>query len=434
MAKHVRNPKLDSRAAREKLKPSGKPVYSDLGSKQHLGYRKGKSGGKWVLRRYVGEGAYVVETIAEADDLADADGVGVLTFYQAQDKARERARAHAEKERIAGLGPILTVRDAVDAYIETRERREASYYGGKARKRDARSRLTKHVQEALAATPLAALTAGDLASWRDSNSQRTINDFKAALNVAARRFKAQLPSSFRDTVRDGLRAEGGASPVAREAQVLSDADVRRIVAAAWEIDAEGGWDGDLGRLTLVLASTGARFSQVVRMTVADVQAPQRRLMIPVSRKGGAVKQLSHTGVRVGDDVLAALQAATAGRVGAEPLFLRPRWTKLPSLKWAKGERSPWGMSSELTRLWSAIMARAGLPASTVPYCLRHSSIVRGLRAGLPTEMVAKMHDTSGGMVAAHYGKFIVDALDDLAAKAIIALSPATVTPLKAVRQ
>ena len=63
MAKTVRDSRLDSRAAREKLKPSGKPYFRDLEPNLHLGYRKGKHGGKWVMRRYVGDERYVVETI-----------------------------------------------------------------------------------------------------------------------------------------------------------------------------------------------------------------------------------------------------------------------------------------------------------------------------------------------------------------------------------
>ena len=88
MARHVRDASLESRTARAKLKPSGKPYYRAIGQGLHLGYRKGKTEGKWVLRRYVGNQNYAVETIAVADDLVDADGVGVLNFYQAQERAR----------------------------------------------------------------------------------------------------------------------------------------------------------------------------------------------------------------------------------------------------------------------------------------------------------------------------------------------------------
>ena len=295
---------------------------------------------------------------------------------------------------------------------------------------------------ALAAKRLAALAVNDLAKWREALSvrvkapERTIHDFKAALNAAAKRYAAQLPPTMRDKIRDGLASAHVSPSVAREAQVLLDPDLRALIAAAWEVDAEGEWDGDLGRLVLVMAATGARFSQVVRMTVADVQAAQKRLMIPVSRKGRGVKNLSHIGVRVGDDVVAALAKATAGRKGHEPLFLRPRWRKAAVGRWEKGERGPWRWTDELTRVWPAIIARAGLAAGTVPYALRHSSIVRGLRAGLPVRLVAALHDTSSAMIEAHYSAYIVDAMDELAARAVVPLTtaPATVTPIAAARR
>jgi integrase len=71
----------------------------------------------------------------------------------------------------------------------------------------------------------------------------------------------------------------------------------------------------------VLAATGARFSQVIRMTVADVQ--ESRLMIPTSAKGRGSKSVARYAVPVGDDVIAALKPATGGRMGHEPLLTAP---------------------------------------------------------------------------------------------------------------
>jgi len=88
MAKLVKDSRFDSRAARARLKPSGKPYFRPLELNLHLGYRKGRHGGKWISRRYVGDRKYLVETIGAADDFADADGLETLTFYQAQAEAR----------------------------------------------------------------------------------------------------------------------------------------------------------------------------------------------------------------------------------------------------------------------------------------------------------------------------------------------------------
>jgi hypothetical protein len=84
--------------------------------------------------------------------------------------------------------------------------------------------------------------------------------------------------------------------------------------------------------------------------------------------------------------------------------------------------------------WADIVAAAGLPAGTVPYSLRHSSIVRGLAAGLPTRLVAALHDTSSAMIEKHYAAFIADAMDELAARAIVPLAPSTPSPLREVRK
>jgi hypothetical protein len=80
--------------------------------------------------------------------------------------------------------------------------------------------------------------------------------------------------------------------------------------------------------------------------------------------------------------------------------------------------------AEMTRPWRAALTAAGLPGGLVPYCLRHSSIVRGLRAGLPVRLVAAVHDTSAAMIERHYGAFIVDATEDLLRRAVVPLAPA----------
>jgi hypothetical protein len=53
--------------------------------------------------------------------------------------------------------------------------------------------------------------------------------------------------------------------------------------------------------------------------------------------------------------------------------------------------------------------------------------VRALRTGLPVSLVAQIHDTSAQMIQNHYAAFIVDAMDELAARAVVPLTsiPAT---------
>jgi integrase len=74
----------------------------------------------------------------------------------------------------------------------------------------------------------------------------------------------------------------------------------------------------------------------------------------------------------------------------------------------------------MTRRWNKVAVSAGVPGA-VPYALRHSSIVRGIRAGLPIRLVAASHDTSVQMIERHYSRWITDGLEELTARAVVPL-------------
>jgi hypothetical protein len=119
--------KIATREARKKLRPSGKPYLEDFEKGLDFGYRKGKRAGSWVIRRYLGERKYAVDTIGTADDDPGADPAQLLTYHQARDKARKRTEALADESRIARLGPTVTVRSATESYIGARDAREQAH-------------------------------------------------------------------------------------------------------------------------------------------------------------------------------------------------------------------------------------------------------------------------------------------------------------------
>jgi len=181
-------------------------------------------------------------------------------------------------------------------------------------------------------------------------------------------------------------------------------------------------DEDFGRMVAVLAATGARFAQLRRMTVADALLEHGRLMIPQSYKGKK-KDNQHIRVAIGADIVELLRPAVQDRPLSAPLLERWHVRQISAVKWERYERGEWKTASELSRHWQEAMKEAGLPAATIPYALRHSSIVRGLRVGLPIRLVAALHDTSVVMIERHYSRWIVDGLDDLAARAVVTLMP-----------
>jgi integrase len=186
--------------------------------------------------------------------------------------------------------------------------------------------------------------------------------------------------------------------------------------AARELDA----DGDRLLLVILLAATGARFSQLVRMLVRDVQAANGRVFVPPSRKGRGKKEGAHIRMQVGADVIEALRPAIEGRPADALLLERWRHRQTGPTEWERIERRPWKTPSEMTRWWKGVVKAAGLP-DVIPYALRHSSIVRSIRVGLPIRLVAALHDTSVAMIERHYSRWITESLDELTARAVVPL-------------
>lgn len=412
--------------------------WRGLNADVHLGYRKQQRGGRWLVRWYRGEQKYKQVTIGTADDGGLlADGSTCLNFEQARKKAAAVVSQELADQVASADGPAPTVRLAVEAYVATQDDRDRSQRGEHGVRGDARLRLTKHVlSKPVSDFFLHSLSEADLRKWRTSlpkklaisTVRRIVNDFRAALNAAAVAHRARLPAETSIVIKNGLAVDQAEPATARDKAALPDFDIRRIVQAASTVDAEGGWEGDLLRMVLVLSATGARFSQVVRMAVGDVQGPQGRLMVPTSRKGRGTKKATHTAIRVGSDVIAELSPAVAGRRAKDTLLQRWRHVQVKASddlpgRWVRDGRAPWRFSSELARPWQHILEAAGLPDDVVPYALRHSSIVRLLRFGLPVRLVAALHDTSARMIETHYSAAIIDALDDLSAGAVIPMMP-----------
>jgi integrase len=232
-----------------------------------------------------------------------------------------------------------------------------------------------------------------------------------------------LPATIGKEIETGLKALPNAE-TARQA-LLIDADIRRIVEAAYAIDS------DLGALVLVLAATGARFGQAAKIAIADFQPDAARVMVPTSAKGRGVKQRRRTAVPLGQDAIDRLRPLTIGRKGHEPLLTRWLSRQIGPAEWEHVGRAPWTNASEMSRGWRKALAAADLPR-VEPYALRHSSIVRGLRAGLPPRIVAALHDTSSAMIERHYSAFILDLSDELARRALVPLTSAPIAPLSIV--
>lgn len=402
MARKVSFSALESRSARLRLKIRRRPYSGpSLARGISLMYRRNKTNGTWVLKASDGRGAYWTKGIALADDFEDSDGKSVLTFYQAQDAAKKLARGDTDTA-------LSNIDAALTAYRLDLEARGANPYNAEW------PRL--HLTPMLLARPVQLLNPNELKKWRDSllpkMAASTINRLCRCLGAAL-----ELAKQHDERIQNGQAWEVGLAglpdAVAARNVILSDDQVRNFVATAYSRGEQ------LGLLIDVLAKTGARPSQVVRLLVEDFRdhPTTPKLMMPKSAKGGgrnrSQKKQERFSVNITTQLAARLRSAARGRGDTAPLLLQDDGTA-------------WGQNpgQRYHRQVDQIVVAIGLdPADVTVYALRHSSIVRMLLNNVPIRYVASVHNTSVRMIEAHYSKFIVERADDLFRNALLQDKP-----------
>lgn len=413
---------IDTAAKRARLSPRKNPFWRGLAGGRggvSLGYRKpGRGPGSWIAK-FTLEGVRVEERLGAADDREAP--FGALSFAAASAAALTWAKQQAEiASNRGGVDPrekAPTVKSAVAAYIAHREARS------KSTGRNAKSRLELHVlsDSEISSTRLSKLRVADFDAWRGrlpsdlakSSINRLQNDFRAALNRASEKYRRELPASLSLEIKLGTRAVEIEESTAPKI-LLTDRQIRAAVKAAFEVEE------NFGCLVMLLASTGARYSQLAALKVRDIQKANLRVMVPASKKGRSRKARPHIAVPVGREVVAAL-APLCRRPADEPLLRRWSYKRHERLKWQRDRLRPLGQAYEAEEQWAEVVRKARLPAGAVMYSLRHSSIVRALRKNLPVRLVAALHDTSVEMIEKHYAAFIVEVTEDITRRSIIAL-------------
>ncbi len=282
MSKKVRDRTLDDATARAKLKPSGKPYWRGLGKGTHFGYRKGLTGGKWVVRRYLGNEKYAVETIAEADDCLKADGVNILDFHQAQDRAREIA---AKANAPASPQGRLTAGDALSAYFERLE------HEGSKSLANARGRAKLHIIPKLGNIAVVDLSPDTLSKWLRGLAEKAqdgpdSDDALRARRASANRIFTILRAALNQAFRDGKAASDVAWRTVKpfrevdapRLRYFSKDEIRRLINAA---------QGEFRDLVKAALFTGCRYGELTRLRVGDFNPDSGTIYVGQSKSGKA---------------------------------------------------------------------------------------------------------------------------------------------------
>jgi integrase len=392
MARRPRSARLETRTNRLKLTSRKKPYdFTAISPGIALGYRRCAGAGRWVVKVGDGSGGAWTKVVGIADDHEDADGEHVLSWWEAQDKARKLARG-----KDAGGDRPQTLRESIDSYERDLIARGADPSNA--------HRVRTLLPASLLAKPVALLTARELKHVRDTrvangakpaSVNRDLKGLKAALNLAAAHDQRIANAA---AWKHGLAALPGAHR-ARNV-ILTDEQVRALIAAAYV-------EGDATGLLLETAAvTGARVSQLARIEIADLQTD--RVMMPSSKKGKGVKRIERKPVPIPASLAAKLRAVAGKRALSEPLLLRADGKGWQSVK-----------SDYRTAVINAIK-RAKLDSRVVTLSsLRHSSIVRALLANAPTRVVAARHDTSVAMLERNYSEHILDHSDTVGRRGLL---------------
>ncbi|GAC1304023.1 MAG: tyrosine-type recombinase/integrase [Steroidobacteraceae bacterium] len=407
VAKTVRDSNLETRASRTRLKASGKPYYRAIDEGLHLGYRKGRASGKWVMRTYAGDGKYRVKVIGAADDTLDADGAEFLTFAQAQALARTR---FVEARRVAaGLpskGGPYTVKACVEEYLIWLEQNRKS---GK----DARRKAEALILPQLGDLECAKLTTKALRDWRDSTARaparlrtkkgaaqrfrkagadpeeaqrrrrattnRVLTTLKAALNMAWREQKVPSDQAWRAL---SPFAEADSARV----RYLTVDEARRVINAA---------EPTFRKLVRAALLTGCRFGELAAFTVSDYHPDSGTLLVRRS-KGGKIRHVVLT-----DEGREFFARLAAGR-------------KAPDVLIPKVDGGRW-MTSHQARPMAETCAAARIEPPASFHTLRHTYASLAMMNGAPVMVVARnLGHADTRMVEKHYGhmshSYISDAI------------------------
>lgn len=407
MARVVHDAKLTKREHRSKLEARKKPYWLTLNEGEHLGYYRGQRVGKWLARyRRAGEaGNYQEATLAEADDSADADGVTILNFRQAQQAARNW---FAGLERSGGrrTGPY-TVSNALDDYIEGFPGRDIL---------NTRRRIEALIRPPLGSIEVAKLTSKQIVDWhaamaaapallrsgagraqnvratadtdegrrrRRSSANRVLTILKAALNTAYRNGKASADDAWR-------RVKPFAKADSFKLRYLSDDEARRLTNAC---------DPTFRPMVQAALLTGARYAELARLTARDFDRQARTLWLRETKAGVS------RAVYLEDEGARLFEQFSAGKDGGAPMLPRPDGRSWSASQQARplaaaciAARLEATGFHDLRRTYGARLALRGVPMAVIAEALGHADerITRRHYAHLSKSYVA---DTVRGAVA-----------------------------------
>ena len=395
MPRTIRDSKLETRAARDRLRVGTTPHFKTLvpGS-LHLGYRRKKKDlpGQWIVRHYLGNERYHVAPLGLADDFQDAaNEPDVLTFADAQ----RLALAHKQERRRPGKGK--TVADAVADYVaELRAERPVTAA-------DAEQTAAAQILPVLGRIRISDLTTDQILDWRNTMAKQgarlrtrpgeqqkfrappatkeELRARRATVNRVLGVLKAALNAAVEPARKEGITLDPTPwqsvklfdEVDAARPGFLSVAECKRLINAA---DANSGFRGLVqGALT-----TGCRYGELCALEVRDFAHGQVRIR---ESKSGRPRDIV-----LSPEGIAFFERLTAGREAGALMFQR-------------ADGSPWLKSMQARPMKEACKRAKIAPVGF--HQLRHTWASLAVMNDLSLMVVARnLGHADTSMVEKHY--------------------------------
>ena len=382
MPRTVRDARLETRAARGRLASRNEPYWRAIAEGWHLGYYKGRRDGTWIARYRPPGGAYRKKRLGRADDVEDANGITILDYKQAQDRARQWFREAELDQAGGGIEAIApyTVRQAMADYLEW-------FRGEKKSVRETGYAVRAFILPELGDIEVAKLMSQDIRTWhrnraaapprmrtrrgaeqqfrdldgddpesvrrRRATANRVLTILKAALNHAFREEKAPSDDPWR-------RVAPFKDVDAARLRYLSQDECIRLVNAC---------DLEFRQLVQGALFTGCRYGELAALRVSDFNLDSGTVHVRGSKSGKS----RH--VVLAEDGQDFFEEVTAGRSGRDLIFRRP-----------SGET--WGKAHQYRPIVKAC-AQAKIRPQASFHILRHSYASHLVMAGAPLHVVAR---------------------------------------------
>lgn len=371
MGRQVRDYRLGSSEARSKLPKRHNPYWREITPGLHIGYRKGARGGSWIGRKYLDDGKYEKWRLGTADDIVDSDGIDILTFTEADAKARLGRYG-------SSTAKMTTVNDVMDYYMKQQRSMSRSAT-------TTQYVINKHIKENIGTKRLTRLTADTIRDWRDeliipskksskkmissdsprekrrkrqATANRVLTILKAALNYAERmgKYRGETPWKLVEPFKN---------VAATEHPYLTRDEAIRLQNAC---------QPDLRSLVRGALETGCRYGELTSMKVSDFNSDAGTITVRESKSGKVrYAHLTDSGLDFFDELV-------ADKTRSELLFLRADGDS-----WGKSHQSrpmreacnrakitPPISFKALRTTYGSLLAREGVPLQVIAAALGHA--------------------------------------------------------------